>query len=378
MKKPLVIIDKNIPLIKGLIEPIANVMYLKPVDINPESVANADALIIRTRTKCNEELLRYSKVKFIATATIGMDHIDTDYCHQNNITVHNVPGCNALSVYQYVLSALLHVAEQKKVNLQDRTLGIIGVGNVGRQILHMAEHIGMRVLLNDPPRLKESGSCGFVSLQRLLLESDIVTLHVPLVTQGDDPTMHLINEEIKEFINPGTWLVNSSRGEVAETNFVKQCINEGIFGAAIIDVWENEPNIDGELMQLSDIATPHIAGYSLDGKANATFACVKMLYNHLGANTNDIPWPSLPEPQNQLINIDAAGKSTQQIIAEAVHATYPVAEDDKKLRLNPESFEEMRGNYPIRREPHAFTVNIQGEDQEAKQIIKSLGFKVNQ
>ena len=252
-----VIVDNKIPYIKEAIEALADeVVYLPGKEITPEVVKDADALITRTRTRCDRTLLAGSKVKFIGTATIGFDHIDTAYCHEAGITWSNCPGCNAGAVEQ-------------SITLKDACLGIVGVGHVGSRILQLAERLGMRVLLNDPPRA-DHGEKGFVDLRTLACECDIITFHTPLERSGKYQTYHLANESFFNQLEKKPYIINTSRGEVIETEAILNALATGKISGAIIDVWENEPNINLELLDKVFIGTPHIAGYSADGKANAT------------------------------------------------------------------------------------------------------------
>ncbi|NBC82677.1 MAG: 4-phosphoerythronate dehydrogenase PdxB [Bacteroidetes bacterium] len=373
---PKIIVDQNIPFINGLLEKFADVFYLSPQDITPEVVKDADGLIIRTRTRCNEALLSGSKVKFIATATIGIDHIDQSYCKNNGITYTNSPGCNAGSVKQYILASLLQLAQSQKVDLRDRTLGIVGVGHVGLKSLEIAETLGMRVVLNDPPRERNENSCEFISLKQLLKEADIITVHVPLNKEGRDYTYHLFHPEMSESLLPGTWFINSSRGEVVSNEFLNKALKSGRLQSAVLDVWENEPDIDIDLLQHVNIATPHIAGYSMDGKGNATEQCVRAACNFFKWDIAQIDWFQLPEPENKRITIDGTGKSEQTILYEAIRTTYDILIDDAALRHDPGAFESLRSNYRIRREPLAFELNHSNISHETTEKLKKFGFKL--
>lgn len=235
-----VIVDNKIPYIKGLIETLADeVIYLPGKDFTPEVVKEADALIIRTRTLCNRQLLEGSKVQFIGTATIGFDHIDTKYCQEAGITWSNCPGCNAGAVEQYVHAALLLLQQEKGLQLKGACLGIVGVGHVGERIRRMAERIGMKVLLNDPPRA-DAGEQGFTSLDTLAEQCDILTFHTPLIREGKYQTFHLADRTFFQQLQRKPYLLNTSRGEVVETEALLNALNTGAVAGAVIDVWENE------------------------------------------------------------------------------------------------------------------------------------------
>ena len=340
-----------------------------------EHVKNADALIVRTRTKCNQELLEGSCVKFIATATIGFDHIDTVFCEKAGITWTNAPGCNSTSVQQYITCALGYLAEKYGFSLQDKTLGIVGVGHVGKKVLKMAEALGMRIVLNDPPRMREEGLCGFVSMEGLLKEADIITFHTPLNMTGEDKTFHLANEDFFNKVLPGTIIINSSRGEVVETNALKNALKSGRVNGAVIDVWENEPGLDEELLSLTDIGTTHIAGYSLDGKANGTAMSVNALCTFFKLPyKNWFPSDVTPVPDN-IITIDSNGKSDEQVLLEAVQQTFNIEADSAILKNKTMSFEKYRGEYPLRREYPAYKVVLKNGNDKMLNVLSDFGFQ---
>lgn len=371
-----VVADDKIPFLKGVLEPFVDVVYKKGADISPDDLLDADGLITRTRTRCNEKLLKGSAVKFIATATIGYDHIDATYCDQNNITWTNAPGCNSGSVYQYIASVLSTLAERYKLNFSETAIGVIGVGNVGRKVVRLGELIGAQVYLNDPPRQRKEGTCGFMSLEGIIRECNIFTIHVPLIKDGPDKTYHLVNEDFLKRLNPNTILINSSRGEVIDTTALKKALKEKWIRAAVLDVWENEPDIDLELLEMVDIATPHIAGYSVDGKANGTAMSVQALSRKFGLPLTRWQPEDLPEPATTVINVDCEGRTKQQVLTQIILSTYKVLEDDARLRQSVETFEAQRGSYPNRREFHAYTVKLSNEHSGIGKALKGLGFGV--
>ena len=372
-----VIADNKIPYLKGVLEPYAEVIYMPGTSIDANVVKNADALIVRTRTICNKALLEGSDVKFIATATIGFDHIDTQWCEQNGIIWTNAPGCNSGSVMQYIASLLVFLSKKHNFRFENKTLGVVGVGNVGWKIVRLAEALGMRVVMNDPPIVRQRGICGYVSLDGLLREADIITLHVPLNLEGVDKTFHLFDSNLLRKTLPGSILINSSRGEVVDNSALHYFINNKHLLGASLDVWEHEPNIDVELLKKLDIATPHIAGYSADGKETATKMSVLALsrFFRLG-----IEWKQsqIQKPNNQEFVLDCDGKEIQEIMCEAIEMTYRVKVDDLTLRNNVNLFEEHRGNYPLRREFSAYNITILNGRKEVKDNLKILGFKINE
>ena len=369
-----IVADDKIPFLKGALEPFAEVCYVPGNMITKEIVAGADALLVRTRTKCNEALLKGSAVKFIGSATIGFDHIDTVYCEKKNITWANAPGCNSTSVCQYVVSALLKLSLDKGIGLKGKTLGIVGVGNVGSKVEKAAKALGMTVILNDPPRAKRENRKCFDSLDAVLEKSDIITLHVPLTLSGENNTFHLFDDHLFTKIKKKAWLINTSRGEVVCSTALKKSLNAGIIAGAILDVWENEPHIDKNLMDNVFIATPHIAGYSSDGKANGTAMIVGSLCRFFNIGLTDWKPQDIPPPENSTITIATENKSSEEIIGEAVFHSYDISVDNRFLKNSPATFEKQREKYRIRREFNSFSVTLQGENIEAERTLRELGF----
>ncbi|MCD8262195.1 MAG: 4-phosphoerythronate dehydrogenase PdxB [Bacteroides sp.] len=343
------VIDDKIPYIHGEIEKIADtVVYLPGRDISPEIVKDADLLIIRTRTRCGKELLEGSRVKFIATATIGYDHIDTAWCEENGIYWTNAPGCNSGSVAQYLTSVLILWKQGNDLAFNNLTIGIIGVGNVGRKVAQVAQELGMKVLLNDPPRARKEGGKGFVPLETLMEQCDILTFHTPLTRSGEDPTYHLADSAFFARLPRKPLLINTSRGEVIETEALKKALEKGQIAGAVIDVWKKEPDIDLDLLDKVCIATPHIAGYSADGKANATRMSLEAAARFFNLPVTFCVEP--PAPQQPDIYA--------QSFEEAYLMMYDPCNDDSALRTAPGAFELLRGNYPLRREKEAYKVEI--------------------
>ena len=331
---------------EGRPEKEADVEYLDQEDITPEKVKEADAIVVRTRTLCNQALLDGSKVKLVVTATIGTDHIDLPYCQEKGIIVRNSPGCNAPGVAQYVWSALLR---QGFTPGRDK-LGLIGYGNVGKIVADWAQLLGCEVLVSDPPLAKVAagnnsawlpvndgkGNIREASLEEILTECDAITLHTPLTHNGEYPTYHLIGEKELNLMKPGAIIVNAARGPVVDSKALKKALKENKV-RAIIDTWEDEPDIDSELMELTLYSTPHIAGYSRQGKERATRMAIEALNEHLG------------------LKIDTSGltgayRSPGRLDKETIIASYDPANDTQDLRANPSSFEELRHNYNYREE----------------------------
>ena len=371
-----IVADDKIPYIKGALEPVAEVLYLPGNKTTPEIVKDADAIITRTRTICNEKLLKGSGVKFIATATIGYDHIDTEYCKKAGIEWTNAPGCNAESVNQYITSALFSWSMRKRTDLAGKTIGIVGVGQVGSRVVKTCETIGMKVLLNDPPRERVEGKGSFVSLKTIQEEADIITFHVPLNMDGEDATYHMVNEEFLQNLKKLPLIINSCRGEVFDTEEVKMAIKTKLISGVIIDCWENEPEIDMELLKIADYGTPHIAGYSKDGKANGTKMSVQAVSRFFNLGLDDWQPSKIELPENPIISIDGKQRREYSILAEAILSTYDIETDDNELRRDALLFEKLRGDYPVRREFDSFIINSKNITKETLKKLEKLRFKI--
>ena len=372
-----IVADENIPFLKGVLEPYADVVYLPGKEISPGIVRNANALIIRTRTICNKELLDGSSVKFIASATIGFDHIDDKYCKKQGISWTNAPGCNSSSVQQYIAAVLVHVFRKHKLSAADLTLGVIGVGNVGSKVANLGNILGMRVLLNDPPRERREGSVIFTELYDLIHQADIVTFHVPLSFSGPDKTYHMVNNRFLNCLKHDCLIINTSRGSVVDEPALIQTLKQGRIKGVILDVWDNEPDINRELLQMVDIGTPHIAGYSQDGKANGTSMSVRSLAQYFKLPLENWYPEKIPSPAQPEIHLDGNVETPETIWHKLIHHTYPIERDDLALRNKLQDFEDLRGNYPVRREFHAYSVIPNKVPSSLIEKIKQLGFQIN-
>lgn len=341
-----IIVDDKIPYIKGLIEQLGNeVLYLSGSKIGREDVRNADVLMIRTRTHCNRELLEGSSVKLIVTATIGFDHIDVAYLREAGIEWTNCPGCNATSVGQYVRNSLFLLQSERGLCLKDATLGIVGVGHVGSAVLEACKPWVGRVLLNDPPKGLST------PLSVLQAECDVITFHTPLVTNGQWPTFHLADETFFAGLAKHPVVINAARGEVVDNEALEAALDCGQVRDAVIDTWEQEPNLSRTLLNKVYIGTPHIAGYSADGKANATRMSLRAVISWLQRNgllkmalsdaetlLQSVVPPSLPDFNPATNDVDLALQ------------LYDPRQDSLRLKQHPELFEHQRGHYPLRRE----------------------------
>lgn len=338
-----IVADMDIPFLEGVFEPYGEVIYKKGIDIVRDDVADADALLVRTRTQCDAALLEGSKVKIVASATIGTDHIDMDYCASNGIEVANASGCNAGGVMQYVFSAVYGIAARKGIKLDDVTFGVVGVGNVGRRVADMAESLGFKVLRCDPPRAEKEGPEGFCSLEELMEHSQVVTLHVPL----DETTRGMADKDFFTRMLPGTIFINAARGEVVEEKALIKAIPK--LGAVVLDTWNNEPDVNEELVELVDIATPHIAGYSYQGKVNGTTMTVRAVAHCLGIDALEDFSPVDADEDHQPVRLDLRGKNHGEIAA-VLQYNYPIFTDDFRFRMEPHKFEKLRNEYQYRRE----------------------------
>ena len=343
-----IVVDDKIPFIREAISQISTDVIYKPgIAISPDDIHDADALIIRTRTRCDEALLKGSKVSFIATATLGYDHLDIEYLKRTHITWTNCPGCNANSVGQYIHSCLLLLEKEKGYDLSKTTVGLVGVGHVGHAVIEAIRPLGVQILLNDPPQKEALRKAGkphefFLKMEELQEKCDIISFHTPLITKGPYPTFHLANKIFFNALKKQPIIINTSRGAVVDNTDVLQALKDGIIRDAIIDTWENEPNINQELLNLIYIGTPHIAGYSADGKANATRMALTALCNHFHLPvTFQIRVPQLPEEELPESNLTETERAL---------VLYNPHTDSLKLKSHPTMFEELRGNYPLRRE----------------------------
>ena len=328
-----IVIDDKIPYIREKLALLADeVVALSGAGITADDVKDADALVVRTRTLCNADLLADSKVRFVATATIGFDHIDTAYLQRAGIQWTNCPGCNAASVAQYLECSLLLLEREKGFCLRESTIGIVGCGHVGSKVKAVAKRLGMSILVCDPLL----ADAGLVSLDVIEQEADIITFHVPLTREGRYATYHMADNTFFRRLNRVPYIINTSRGEVVDNQALLTALNEGRVRDAVIDVWENEPLLDLALLQKVYIGTPHIAGYSADGKVNADNMVIDALCHHFGLpHPGRIHAPSLPT------DFHYTGDALQ---------LYNPLNDSDKLKKHPEKFEFLRNHYPLRRE----------------------------
>lgn len=365
-----IVADRTVPYLRGIAETFAEVTYLSSDQFTPDAIKDADVLIVRSIDKCTQTLLAGSRVRLITTATIGFDHIDTHYCDEAGIRWVNAPGCNAVSVGQYILASLLTLALRKGESLEGKTLGIVGVGHVGRVVERLATAWGMRVLRNDPPRALAEGEEGFVSLDTIAEEADIITLHVPFTREGRFATYHLADGAFFAKLKRRPWFINSCRGAVHDTAALLEAKQAGRIGSLILDCWENEPRIDRALLAETALATPHIAGFSADGKANATRACLENIARFFSIDREKIGEIVPPPPAHPQIDLDAF---PDHRVERAVLTSFNPLPVDQALRDAPEKFEAFRSNYAHPRQFEAYTV-LHATPEEAA-LLRLLGFR---
>ena len=377
----LIIADENIPGVFEAFSSFGEVRSLHGRHMTAEDVHDADVLLVRSITRVDESLLSGSAVKFVGSATIGTDHVDLDWLQSQGIVFANAPACNAISAAEYVMSALLLVAQEKSIDLADKTVGIVGCGNVGSRVMARMQAIGMKCLVCDPPRAAREGQSGFVSMQEIS-SADIVTVHVPLVKEGKYATRGLIKQSFIESLNSDCIFINTSRGDVVDESALKSRLDQHKTFTAILDVWNNEPDIDVDLAAMTAIATAHIAGYSIDGKLRAT----QMLHDALCEVAGKKPaWNAdslLPKPEHPRITIPS-GVSPVRAITQCMHHVYDVRKDDAALRETMKldsidrgkAFDQLRKGYAVRRECSAYQVDEKTLDSEYRRIFAAFEFK---
>jgi len=377
-----IVADANIPFVEKCLSSVGDVVTMSGRDMTPKAVADADALLVRSITPVNEQLLASSSVRFVGTATIGFDHVDLDYLHRSGIGFASGPGSNANSAAEYVIAALLDVGQRHGIRLEGKSIGVIGVGNVGGRVAKKCETLGMRVLRNDPPLQRKTGGPMYVPL-RALYDCDFITLHTPLTREGVDKTYHLANEAFFSALKRGGVFINASRGAVVDSEALKAAIAKGRLGPVVLDVWENEPDIDTELLEMVDLGSPHIAGYSLDGKIGGMIMIYESLCEYFGLDAKYDVGDFLPAPAVPKVELATGDESDEAALAKAVASIYSIQDDDGRLRPiakePPEKrgafFDALRKNYPVRREFQNTTVVFDEPGGAAVRKLLGIGFQ---
>ena len=376
-----IVADQNIPHVAECFAHLGEVALCPGRAMAPATVADADVLLVRSVTQVNAALLEDSPVRFVGTATIGVEHIDRDYLKARGIGFAAAPGSNATSVADWVSAVLLEIGHRQHRTLSGLTIGIVGVGNVGRRVARQCEALGLRTVWNDPPLARETGDACYRPLAEVLA-CDIVTLHTPLTRSGEDKSFHLADRDFFAELKSGAVFLNSGRGAVHDTAALKEAIQAGRLGGVALDVWEAEPAIDTDLLRDVDIATPHIAGYSLDGKIAGLIMIYEALCRHLEQETTRQPADFLPSEDAQVIDLTASELGDQQQIHLAVQQVYAIAADDARMRelLKVDAsqrgafFDRLRKDYPIRREYHTAAVRVADVNGTVARTLTGLGF----
>ena len=368
-----ILVDENMPYARELFSRLGEVKAVPGRPIPVAELAGADALMVRSVTKVNETLLANQSIKFVGTATAGTDHVDQAWLAQAGIGFSAAPGCNAIAVVEYVFSSLLYLAERDGFTLTDRTVGIVGVGNVGARLQKRLEALGVRTLLCDPPRADNGDEGDFRPLDELVQEADILTFHTPLFKDGPYKSLHLADEALIRRLKPGAILINACRGPVVDNAALLKCLEAGQDLSVVLDVWEPEPELNLALLDKVDIGTSHIAGYTLEGKARGTTQVFEAYSKFIGQAQQVALDTLLPPPEFGRITLH--GKLCQPTLKRLVHLVYDVRRDDAPLRKVagiPGEFDKLRKNYLERREWSS--LYVQCDDADAATLLKKLGF----
>ena len=380
-----IVADANIPFVEECFSSIADVAVVPGREIGRDITAGADVLVVRSITKVDEGLLSGGSVKFVATATIGTEHVDRQYLADAGIGFASAPGCNANSVAEYIVAALLALGKKHRFTLEGKSIGIVGVGNVGSRVEAKIHALGMKPVLNDPPLGRQTGEKKYIPLDALM-GCDFVTLHTPLTFEGIDKTFHLADEKFFGAMKAGAFFINTARGGVADTAAIKNALASGRLAGVVLDVWENEPNVDADLILKADLSTPHIAGYSFDGKVAGLMMVYRAVCEHFGLEVQRDADDFLPAPEVPEIKVNERAADEQTIIHDTVQQVYVINRDDfntREILLVPEAerggfFDDLRKNYPVRREFQNTAIVGLNEESPLAKKLGGIGFKVGQ
>ncbi|KIH84882.1 4-phosphoerythronate dehydrogenase PdxB [Pseudomonas batumici] len=375
----LIVADENIPLIDAFFAGFGEIRRLPGRAIDRAAVAEADVLLVRSVTQVSRELLEGSAVRFVGTCTIGTDHLDLDYFQQAGIHWSSAPGCNARGVVDYVLGSLLTLAEIEGADLGARTYGVIGAGEVGGRLIKVLRGLGWNVLVCDPPRQAAEGG-NYVSLEQIIERCDVISLHTPLTRTGAQSTWHLLDRRRLEQLKPGTWLINAARGPVVDNAALREVLLAREDLQAVLDVWEAEPEVDVALAELCVLGSPHIAGYSLDGKQRGTAQIYQAFCAFIGQAAKVHLEDLLPEPWLAQVTLNA-GSDPAWAMAMICRGVYDPRRDDADFRRSlagsvaeqKVAFDLLRKNYPERREIEGLPVKINGDDEGLRKLALALG-----
>jgi len=380
-----IVCSGNMPFALEAFSTIGKTTVVSTRAINADDLRDADILAIRSTTLVNSELIEGSRVRFVGTATIGFDHIDTSYLNKRKIPWCSAAGCNANSVAEYVVSALLCLARRHGFQLSRKIIGIIGVGHVGVLVAEKVRALGMTVMLNDPPRQRAEGTIPipFVSLDTLLRKADVITMHVPLGGEAPEATYHMANRKFFGNMKPGALFINSARGRVVDVDALLEAIDQSIVAHAVIDTWDPEPAYPQKLLERVDLATPHIAGHSFEGKVTGTLLVYREACRFLGLQPTWTPEPLMPPPVVPRLVVDrSAFENDEETLWNIVSQVYNVEQDDQRLRsfksVDPAQraahFEKLRREYPVRREFRYTRVHLKGASKSLASTVANLGF----
>jgi len=379
-----IVADENIPYVQEAFGRLGSVRTVAGRSMTGDEVADADVLLVRSVTRVDDALLGGSSVRFVGTATIGRDHVDTGVLASRGIAFASAAGSNANSVAEYVMAQLLTLGDRLGIDWADRTIGVVGVGNIGQLVVRNARAMGMQVLQNDPPRARAEGGEAFVGLDTVCGDCDVITLHVPLIREGPDRTVHLFDGDRLTGLRPGTILLNSARGAAVDNGALLDALGAGRLEVACLDVWEHEPDIDVDLLKRVAVGTPHIAGYSFDGKVAGTKMLFDAVCRTLAVDETWDPAECLPAPVVPRIEMDVAGRPDQDVLRDVVRRVYDLEADDARLRgiidLPAEDrgrrFDALRKEYPIRREFFNTQVALAGGTEALRRTLGTWGYRV--
>ncbi|UVK86751.1 4-phosphoerythronate dehydrogenase PdxB [Pseudomonas sp. B21-051] len=375
----LIVADENIPLLDAFFAGFGEIRRVPGRSIDRATVEQADVLLVRSVTNVNRALLEGSKVRFVGTCTIGTDHLDLDYFNEAGISWSSAPGCNARGVVDYVLGSLMTLAEIEGVDLPQRTYGVIGAGEVGGRLINVLKGLGWNVKVCDPPRQAAEGG-DYVSLEQIIEQCDVISLHTPLTRTGEGATWHLFDEQRLLQLKPGTWLINAARGPVVDNAALRKVLLEREDLQAVLDVWEAEPEVDVALAELCVLATPHIAGYSLDGKQRGTAQIYQAYCELIGQPASIQLSDLLPAPWLSEVTLHA-DSDPAWALAMLCRGVYDPRRDDADFRRSlvgnvaeqRAAFDVLRKQYPVRREIEGLKVRIDGDSPQLQKIVAALG-----
>jgi erythronate-4-phosphate dehydrogenase len=378
-----IVADQRIPFVEDAFGAFGEIVMFDSRAIDNAAVKDADALLVRSETRVDEKLLAGSRVAFVGTATIGTDHVDVDFLKNRGIVFASAPGCNSNAVVQYIFSALFTLAERGEFALKGKTIGVVGVGNIGSKIVRVGHKLGMSVLQNDPPLARATGDARFLRLDELM-QADFITIHVPYTRGGSDPTHHLFDGVRLSRMKPGSVIINSSRGAVVDNQALKDALTRGAPGSAVLDVWENEPNIDVDLLAQCAIGTQHIAGYSIDGKVNATRMIYSAFCGHFGFAQSWDAASVIKPPPEPVLEVEEDYAAPENVISNLIRKCYDITKDDANLRAIATMkqaergmfFKTLRGKYDFRYEFSNKTVVLPRQDNSLSEALEAFRFKV--